>query len=85
VRLAAAAGKEVPEPLAALVDKVHRHAYKVTEADIQGALRAGYSEDQIFELTVAAAFGAAMHRLETALRPMTKELTDATEESGTRP
>ncbi|MGH7529408.1 MAG: hypothetical protein ACREMN_03410 [Gemmatimonadales bacterium] len=51
------------EPLASYVEKVARHAYKVTDADVAALTKAGYSDDAIFELTVAAAVGAAMHRL----------------------
>jgi hypothetical protein len=57
---------EAPAELAALVRKVRDHAYRVTEADLE-ALRPRYSEDQLFEIIVAAALGAAEHRLERAL------------------
>jgi alkylhydroperoxidase family enzyme len=55
-----------PPDLAVLVEKIRRHAYRVTDEDVN-ALRARYSEDQLFELIVAAALGAAEHRLERAL------------------
>jgi alkylhydroperoxidase family enzyme len=67
VRTAAAEGGPVPEPLASYVDTVRRHAYRTTEQDIAGLRAAGYSEDQIFEATVAAAFGAARARLRAGL------------------
>jgi alkylhydroperoxidase family enzyme len=70
VRRAAAAGKELPEALARYVNTVHRHAYKVTDADIEKLLAQGYSEDQVFELTVAAAYGAAKARLDSGLSAM---------------
>lgn len=57
----------VPDALRAYTDKVAQHAYKVTDADIEGLLRAGYSEDEIFEVTAAAALGAALARLERGL------------------
>jgi alkylhydroperoxidase family enzyme len=57
---------DAPPALAALVGKVREHAYRVTDADIDG-LRAQYSEDQLFEIVVAAALGAAEHRLARAL------------------
>jgi hypothetical protein len=60
---------EPPEELRALVDKIRRHAYKVTDED-WAPLRARYSEDQLFELVVAAAFGAAEERLEAGLRAL---------------
>jgi hypothetical protein len=49
------------------VEKVARHAYKTTDEELVALLAAGYSEDQIFEFTVAAALGAAQARAECAL------------------
>jgi hypothetical protein len=58
-----------PEELRSLVAKIQLHAYKVTEADWT-ALRAKYSEDQLFEIVVAAAYGAADSRLTAGLRAL---------------
>ncbi len=58
---------KVPAPLAAYVDKVFLHAYRITDADVAGLAPAGYSEDAVFEVTVAAAVGAALHRLERGM------------------
>ena len=58
---------EIPEALRAYVDKVARHAYKVTERDLDEIKKAGYSEDAIFEITLSAALGAGMSRLERGL------------------
>ncbi len=68
LRQAVAKG-EPPEELCALVEKIRRHAYKVTDEDL-AALRGQYSEDQLFELVVAAAFGAADERLRAGLRAL---------------
>jgi hypothetical protein len=57
---------QAPPELAALVQKIRDHAYRVTDADLD-ALRVTYSEDQLFEIIVAAALGAAEHRLARAL------------------
>jgi hypothetical protein len=62
LRRAAAEGKGVPPDLQALVDKVHRHAYKVTDEDF-ARLRTTYSDDELFEVVVSAALGAARQRL----------------------
>jgi alkylhydroperoxidase family enzyme len=67
VRRAAAGGEDVPEALRSYVDKVARHAYKVTDEDIDALGAAGYSEDQIFELTVSCAVGAGLRRREAGL------------------
>jgi hypothetical protein len=54
--------REVPEDLQSLVEKIHRHAYKVTDEDI-ARLQAKYGDDRMFELIVSAALGAARKRL----------------------
>jgi alkylhydroperoxidase family enzyme len=58
---------QIPPELAAYVKKVVLHAYKTTDEDIEGLRGAGYSEDAIFELTLSAALGAGMARLERSL------------------
>lgn len=55
---------EVPGSLMAYLEKVARHAYKVTEQDLKALRQSGYSEEAIFEITVSAALGAGMSRLE---------------------
>jgi alkylhydroperoxidase family enzyme len=68
-----AAGREdaeLPEELRQYVDKVARHAYKIVDGDIDRLREAGYSEDAIFELTLAAALGAARSRLDAGLRAL---------------
>ncbi len=49
------------------MDKVARQAYKVTDDDIAALRQAGYSLDTIFEVTLSAALGAGMSRLERGL------------------
>ncbi len=61
-RATLAAGGDVPEPLSAYATKVTRYAYRVTDEDIAALKAAGYTEDQIFEATLAVAFGAARQR-----------------------
>ena len=60
------ASGQPPSELVILVQKIRDHAYKVTDDDMD-ALRAHYTEDQLFELMVAAAVGAAEYRLKAAL------------------
>jgi hypothetical protein len=69
-------GVQVPPALATYVKKVALYAYKTTEEDIEALRKAGYSEDAIFEITVSAALGAGMIRLEQGLAAM-KGDTDA--------
>ena len=65
LRQQVASGQPLPE-LVALVDKIRSRAYAITDADVD-ALRARYNDDQLFELIVAAAVGAAEERLRAAL------------------
>jgi hypothetical protein len=60
----------LPDDLRPYVEKVANNAYKVVDADIDRLREAGYSEDAIFELTLAAALGAAQARLDAGLRAM---------------
>ena len=60
-------GDGVPESLATYVDKIARRAYEITDADLEGLHRAGNSDDVLFEVTVSAALGAALARLERGL------------------
>ena len=57
----------IPEGLREYVDTVARHAYRITDEDVEALRRAGYSEDTIFEVSAAAAVGAGMARLERGL------------------
>jgi hypothetical protein len=67
-RQAAAAAGLLPEPLAAYAAKVRDQSYRVTDADVQALQVAGHSEDEVFEITVCAAVGAALRSLDAALR-----------------
>ena len=53
-------------PLGTLVDKVAKHAYRVTDEDITAAKVSGLTEDQVFEIVVCAAVGQATRQYETA-------------------
>jgi hypothetical protein len=68
LRQAVARG-EPPEELRGLVEKIRLHAYRVTDEDL-AELRDRYSEDQLFEVVVAAALGAADVRLRAAMRAL---------------
>ena len=65
----AVANCEAPPSLALLVEKIRSRAHTITNADVE-ALRAHYSDDQLFELIVAATFGAASERLAAARRAL---------------
>jgi hypothetical protein len=62
LRRAAFDNDGLDEPVRTLVDKVARHAYKVT------AVRAaGHSEDEIFEIVLCAAIGQATRQYQAGL------------------
>jgi len=69
VRRAAADGADVPEDLQPLVDKIHRHAYRVTDDDV-ARLQPRYGDDRLFEIIVSAALGASRSRLQAGLRAL---------------
>lgn len=69
LRQAAASGSGLPRDLQSLVDKIHRHAYKVTDDDIARA-QANYGDDKMFEIVVSASLGAANQRLQAGLKAL---------------
>jgi alkylhydroperoxidase family enzyme len=58
-----------PQELMTLVNKIRSRAYTVTDQDLD-AVRSRYTEDQLFEIIIAAAFGAASERLAAAHRAL---------------
>ena len=65
-RWAAFNNSGLSEPLNALVDKIAKHAYMVTDEDIIGTTASGLSEDQIFEIVVCAAIGQSTRQYDSA-------------------
>ena len=63
--LAAAAGSP-PEVMQPYLEKVRTGAYRVTDEDVDELKRAGVSEDEIFEATLAVATGEGLRRLDAA-------------------
>jgi AhpD family alkylhydroperoxidase len=59
LRTAAAVGGPLPEPWQSYAATVRDASYKITGADIDRLTGAGQTEEEIFEVTVAAAVGAA--------------------------
>jgi hypothetical protein len=66
VREALVVGEPAPAPFEDYVEKVRRHAYRVTGAEVE-ELVAATSDDAVFEATVATALGAGLVRLEAGL------------------
>jgi alkylhydroperoxidase family enzyme len=49
------------------LDKVHSRAYTVTDEDVEALTADGFSEDEIFEHTVAVAVAEGLRRLDAGL------------------
>ncbi|MDQ2884740.1 MAG: hypothetical protein M3Y39_01490 [Chloroflexota bacterium] len=76
---ASSQASQLPPEVERYLSKVALHAYKVTDGDIEALRIAGYDEDAIFELTLSAALGAGMARLERGLAALKGE-ANATQE-----
>lgn len=70
LRAAAFRGDAMPPALAEYVRKVRGESYRIIDDDMRRLLAAGYSEDAIFEITIASAIGAAEERLQAGLRAL---------------
>ena len=64
------AGPPSSSALREFVQKVDERPWTVSDDDFRKLHEAGYSEDQIFELTVAASAGAGVRRFEAGLRAL---------------
>jgi hypothetical protein len=60
-------------PYLSYVAKVRESSYRVVPGDFAAMRTAGLTEDAIFEVTIAAALGAACRRLDAALQAMKEE------------
>jgi hypothetical protein len=60
----------VPEQLQSLVEKVATRSSQVTDRDLDAVRTAGFSDDEIFELIVCAAIGAATRQYQSGLAAM---------------
>jgi len=72
LRAKAFANIDLPEPVATLVDKVARRSFQVTDADFAGAVAAGFTEDQLFELVICAAVGESTRLYQAGLVALAK-------------
>ena len=67
LRTASQPDRPAPPAMRQYLDKVRRHAYRVTDGDVERLKAAGFSEDDIFEHTVAAAVAAGLERLDAGV------------------
>jgi alkylhydroperoxidase family enzyme len=68
LRRIAASVDPAPPGLEAYLAKVRDRAYTVTDADVEALKAEGFSEDEIFEQTVATAIREGLRRLDAAER-----------------
>lgn len=70
LRGAVGAGSAVADPWGSYAERVRDLSYRITDADVAALKAAGRTEEEIFEITVAAATGAALQRLDAGLRAL---------------
>lgn len=70
MRRSADTGEALSEPWLSYTAKVRDEPWGLTDSDIEELKAAGHSEDEIFEMTVAAAVGAALRALDVGLRAL---------------
>jgi hypothetical protein len=67
----------MPPALQEYVAKVRDASYRVTDTDMAALKAVGYGEDEIFEVTVAAALGAALRSLDAGMSAVRGRPEDA--------
>ena len=67
---------QIPSDIQKYIGKVALNAYKVLDREVDAIRAAGYSVDDVFEMTVAAAVSAGVTRMEIALAALAE--SDAT-------
>lgn len=72
LRRAAATSTDLDEPLRSYTALVSDASYRVTDTDIASLKANGHNEDEIFELTVAAAVGAALRSFDAGRQALTE-------------
>jgi alkylhydroperoxidase family enzyme len=66
LRTVVATSEPAPSGMATYLEKVRERAYAVVDRDIEELKEAGFSEDAIFEQTVAVAITEGLRRLDRA-------------------
>ncbi|TDB97317.1 hypothetical protein [Actinomadura sp. 7K534] len=71
LRRSAATGEAaLADPWSSYTAKIRDEPWDVTDSDIEHLKAAGHSEDEIFEMTVAAAVGVSLGALDAGLRAL---------------
>jgi hypothetical protein len=69
---------ELSEPLRVLLEKVAGESARVTDEDFAGAMEAGFTADQLFELVICAAVGASTRQYEAGLAALAEATASET-------
>lgn len=67
LRRTAAVGDDLAAPMGPYLAKVREACFRISDADVADLRTGGYGEEEIFELTVAAALGAALRRRDAGM------------------
>jgi alkylhydroperoxidase family enzyme len=67
VRVSAGSGGQLSDPIGSYAEMVRDRSYRIADSDLDELTAAGLSDDAIFEITVAAAGGAALQRLSAGM------------------
>ena len=62
------------EKMASYLAKVRERAYTITDADVDELKAEGFSEDEIFEQTVAVAITQGLRRLDAAMGAIAEQV-----------
>ena len=68
LRAAIAQVPPAPAAMASYLDKVRTRAYAIGDGDVEALKEDGFTEDEIFEQTVAAAVDEGFRRVEAGMR-----------------
>jgi hypothetical protein len=66
----------LPEPLRHLLDKVATSSAQVSDEDFAVASRAGFTDDQLFELVICAAVGKSTRQYDAGLAALAEAIAD---------
>jgi alkylhydroperoxidase family enzyme len=69
-RAHAPAAADLPLALADFLDKLAERPWTICDADFTRLRAAGYSDDQLYELTLASSIGAGLRRFDAGLRAL---------------
>jgi hypothetical protein len=83
LRALAFSNVDLPSPLQALVGKVVASPADVTDADFAAATASGFSDDQLFELVIAAAVGQSARLYDAGLAALAEAVAPGRPDSAT--